>query len=292
MKESDSLKPLRSPLRYPGGKAFLCKYMARFLHHNKLHPELFVEPFAGGGSISLYLLGKGLVDKVALYDRDPLLASFWQTVFTDGPWLRDKVRRANVTLKAWTKLHGAALNGNRSNAWKCLFLNRTSFSGILSTRAGPLGGQSQSSEFTIDCRFYRDTIAKRLRELWDARGNVEEVGAVDWRATIERYRKKGLQDQNACFLYLDPPFFHKAKRLYNYCFEDTEHEAVIRRLSTLKIPWLLSYDNCKEAVSLFRKHGVRYRFVSVRYTSSARQSRDVKKELVASNLPLPKGTIE
>lgn len=280
--------PLRSPLRYPGGKAFLCEYVEEFLRVNSLAPEVFVEPFAGGGSIGLHLLGKGLVKKIGLSDKDPLVAGFWRTVFHDGPWLRDKVRKAKVTLTEWEKQHEAKPKSHRDNAWKCLFLNRTSFSGILSRRAGPLGGKAQKSAYGVDCRFYRETVVQRLTELWDARGHVARVGQADWRETVA-WAVKQSNGRQAALVYLDPPFFHKAVRLYNHVFDAADHEEVVKKLAQLKMPWLLSYDDCPEVVKLFKRYGLKYRRTAVRYTSSAQHSGDVKKELVASNLYLPKG---
>ena len=280
--------PLLSPLRYPGGKAFLCPYVEEFLKHNSLRPRLFVEPFAGGASVSLHLLGKNLVDSVALYDKDPIVASFWATVFAEASWLRKKVRRAKVTLDEWNKQRTTALNGSRTNAWKCLFLNRTSFSGILESRAGPIGGKAQESSYKIGCRFYRETTEERLKNLWDYRGKVVEVNRCDWRDTIARYKALPKKRRVGCLIYPDPPFFHKADRLYNYCFEISDHESVIKELSSLGIPWLLSYDHCSEAIALFRRYGLHYRHVPVQYTSSSQRKRSQKKELVASNLPLPR----
>jgi DNA adenine methylase len=288
MTEEMARMPLRSPLRYPGGKAFLCEYVEQFLKKNKLAPELFVEPFAGGASTSLHLLGKGLVKNIALCDKDPLVSGFWDTVFNDGDWLRSKVQGADVTIEEWTKQHAKSPKTKRENAWKCLFLNRTSFSGILMTNAGPLGGKTQESDYKVDCRFYRDTVAARLKELWNERKRVVRVEQADWRTTVDWGVQKSNGNQSA-LIYLDPPFFHKAERLYNFVFNAEEHEAVVKRLAKLKTPWLLSYDDCPEAVDLLRKHGLKYKRIEVRYTSSAKQQRDVRKELVASNLPLPKG---
>lgn len=289
MAEQVKNRPLQSPLRYPGGKAFLCSYIEEFLRQNALFPDVLVEPFAGGASVSLYLLGKRLVDGIALYDLDPMVASFWTAVFGDGLWLRQKVRNTSVTLEQWEKLHGQPLNGYRNNAWKCLYLNRTSFSGIVANKAGPLGGKSQQSDYKIDCRFYRDTIASRLKALWDQRNNVVEVKMADWLDTVTLYSSNSKYKRQNCLLYLDPPFFHKAEGLYNYYFSDADHEKMIQTLAGIKTPWLLSYDYCPEAISLFRKHGIRYRSVPVKYTSSARQSREMKKELIASNMILPRG---
>lgn len=290
MTEEKAKMPLRSPLRYPGGKAFLCEYVERFLKLNKLTPELFIEPFAGGASTSLHLLGKGLVKKIALCDKDPLVAGFWQTVFKDedGDWLRRKVRTTKVTLTEWERQHAKAPKDKRENAWKCLFLNRTSFSGILMTHAGPLGGKAQTSDYTVDCRFYRDTVAQRLKELRGKRTHVVRVAQADWRATLDWGVQKSNGNQSA-LIYLDPPFFHKAERLYNFVFGMEEHEAVVKRLAELKTPWLLSYDDCEEVVALLKKYGLKHKRISVRYTSSAKQQREEKRELVASNLKLPKG---
>lgn len=280
---------LKSPLRYPGGKSFLCRYVEKTLRCNNFTPRIVVEPFAGGASISLHLLGEGLVEKIALYDIDPLIADFWYSVFNDGKWIQKKYHQASVTLEAWEKLHSLPTNGYKTNAWKCLFLNRTSFSGILTEMAGPLGGKKQFSRFKIDCRFYRKTIESRLKELWLLREQVEDIQVADWEDVVKLYSKKYSKKKKECFIYLDPPFFKKAERLYNYYFNQQDHELVIHTLSHLKVPWLISYDYCEDAVKLFRKYRLTYRTIPVRYTSSVQKSRYLKKELVASNLKLPGG---
>ena len=84
--ERDTVSIL-SPLRYPGGKRRLAGYIAAAIRINGLRPKLFVEPFAGGASVALQLLNDGLVDSIALGEKDPLVASFWKTVFYDHEWL-------------------------------------------------------------------------------------------------------------------------------------------------------------------------------------------------------------
>lgn len=76
-----------SPLRYPGSKRRFGGYVRRALELSGLKPEIFVEPFAGGASVALQLLNDGLVEKIGLIDRDPLVAAFWETVFFDTNWL-------------------------------------------------------------------------------------------------------------------------------------------------------------------------------------------------------------
>ena len=132
---------LQSPLRYPGGKRRLASYIAEILRTQKLRPKLFIEPFAGGASVSISMLENDLVDEIALADRDELVASFWKVVFSSkAEKLADRCLNASADLATWKRLRASEPKDDLGRAFKCLFLNRTSFSGILNHRAGPLGG--------------------------------------------------------------------------------------------------------------------------------------------------------
>ena len=103
-------------------------YISRSIDRNNLFPALFVEPFAGGASVASAQLATGFAQKVILNDRDPLIAAFWRTVFFDTDWLVNKVENAEVTLSEWIRLKAQKPKSTRGLAYKCLFLNRTSFS--------------------------------------------------------------------------------------------------------------------------------------------------------------------
>ncbi|WP_372718049.1 DNA adenine methylase [Novipirellula sp.] len=278
-------KTLVSPLRYPGGKAFLAPFVAEILALNELRPEILVEPFAGGASVSLHLLGLDRVDSIALYDLDPLVSGFWWTVFNRRALLIDKLDREPVTIDQWRTIKDQKINGHCTNAWKCLFLNRTSFSGILNSSSGPIGGQKQKSAYALDCRFYKDTIASRIEELWEMRHRVYDIGTQSYSKTLRDYEAE--RNFASCF-YLDPPFFHKAEKLYNFYFKSDEHSSFLEEVRDLQKPWVLSYDYCSEAVTLLRRLGLRYRIVPVNYTAANSTSPNPKKELVSSNLDLPR----
>ena len=140
-----------SPLRYPGAKRRLPATWLRCCASD-LRPKLFVEPFAGGASVALALLNDGLVQKIALGERDPLVAGFWKVVFREPEWLIEQIGNAPVTVRQWHQFWAGGFRSDRERALACLFLNRTSFSGILSDSAGPIGGYEQKSEYKIDCR--------------------------------------------------------------------------------------------------------------------------------------------
>ena len=275
---------LQSPLRYPGGKSFLAPYVAKTLQQNGVHPEVFVEPFAGGASVSLQMVAQKLVGAIALYDLDPMVAGFWWTVFNRHKYLIDKVRDEAVTVERWREIKKQTINGHCTNGWKCLFLNRTSFSGILNELSGPIGGQSQASEYTVDCRYYRDTILRRLELLWGIRDRVFDVGAQSYLQTLRYFEKR---KKISAFFYLDPPFFYKADKLYNFHFDYDEHDVFVDRVAKLNSPWLLSYDYCPETVALMRRHGLTYKILPVTYKAAA-NAKSQKRELVSSNLQLPR----
>jgi DNA adenine methylase len=138
---------IRSPLRYPGAKLRLFTPIAETLKLNSLKPKLFCEPFGGGLSVSLRLLSKNLVDNIAVGERDSLVAAFWKIVFNDADWLVKQINALEVTLENWKSFRELGCKTNRERALACLFLNRTSFSGILAESAGPIGGQKQASDY-------------------------------------------------------------------------------------------------------------------------------------------------
>ena len=56
--------------------------------------------------------------------------------------------------------------------------------------------------------------------------------------------------QNECLkmkphsvVYIDPPYVTNGYKLYRYHFDDAQHESLAGAVSTLRVPWLMSYDN-------------------------------------------------
>ena len=162
----------QSPLRYPGAKSGLAPVIADLITESSKslgRPELFVEPFAGGASAALRLAGAGIVDRILLADADPLVTRFWQVAAADTEWLIGRMWDEPVTLERWDywRSWSPTRSTDREAALKCLFLNRTTFSGILHGRAGPIGGRRQASPHTIGCRFNKPALETRLRFIGD-----------------------------------------------------------------------------------------------------------------------------
>lgn len=267
-----------SPLRYPGGKRKLVDHIATKIVDAVERPLLFIEPFAGGAAVSLNMLVQDWADHVVLADLDPLVGNFWRVVF--GPQRQfDELRRwtetSAVTLKDWYEVKAMLCATPVEYAFKCLYLNRTSFSGVLNQRAGPIGGHAQASEYTVDCRFNKDRIFSGLDRLRDHRKRVVYAGVKDYRqiAKLKRVRDLMVRDQSVVW-YLDPPFFRKAEYLYNKWFDHSKHLALKNWIENdLVGHWLLSYDNVPEALQVWGDHPGTEK-VELGYSSSCKPRHD------------------
>lgn len=333
----------QSPLRYPGAKSGLSKVIGELIaaaqRSTRVGPvDLLVEPFAGGASTSLRLVGAGTVERALLADADPMVASFWQVAASRTRELIDRISDEHASYVAvggakalerwdywrdWT----AALGTTRATkdlelATRCLFLNRTTFSGILHGQAGPIGGRSQTSEYGIGCRFNLEGLVERLDyvgRLYDA-GRLVDVWHSDWRATLQNvatHYKTLLPDRVVA--YLDPPYLSKSGKLYGRSFDikaladgtDLDWTAGLQHYDLagylrreMQYRWILSYDYDQRLVAddaLYSAkamnpsrssrdlNGVKSwhiskRIVALNYTASSR-GRGTAKELLLTTLP-------
>lgn len=275
----------QSPLRYPGAKSGLAPVIgdlvaAATAHRSVGGVDLLVEPFAGGASTSLRLVGDGTVSRVLLADADPLVAALWQVAAAEPVRLTARIRDEHATYVAaggeaavqrwdywrdWSASAGTRTETARfESAVKCLFLNRTTFSGILHGRAGPIGGRAQISDYPIGCRFNPDALADRIDYIGHlyATGRLIDVWCMGWRDTLDNTASvyKTLIP-NRVIAYLDPPYLRKSSMLYNTSFGDRDgraprtvpapagwpnllaHEQLAHYLTRkMRYRWLLSYD--------------------------------------------------
>jgi DNA adenine methylase len=274
-----------SPLRYPGSKRRLAGYIKETLRLNGCHPELFIEPFAGGASVALQLLNDKMVEQIGLIEIDPLVADFWKTAFFDADWLVNQVETIEVTLEQWDKFKNLKSSKRRDRALACLFLNRTSFSGILA-RSGPIGGREQKSAYSIDCRFPRKTLVKRIRQAESLKHKVKFVWNISWRRGISLIHE--MQNRGALptdiFFYFDPPFFEKANELYRYYFKDLGHRQLRDSILSLKTPWILSYDSIEQVKELYSEAKIDTVYLELLYSTSKSAGNRVAQEVLLTNL--------
>lgn len=244
----DSRWDATSPLRYPGSKRRLVPQIAAHLGP----ATHLVEPFAGSAAVSLGMLEMGAVETATICDADPAISDFFTVATTDPDWLIEAMHAETITVDRFDEHKAAAVgdDGSRSpeavrdRALRTLFLNRTSFSGLLTSNAGPIGGRGQAGRYRIACRFNRDRLTRQIRNLATlaTAGRLVVAPTADWSETLAHHPGPA---------YLDPPYVDKARRLYRRHFDTTDHARLAQTLARRQ-HWVLSYDNTDTVHELYR----------------------------------------
>jgi len=233
-----------SPLRYPGGKTRFVPHFVKWLGDARF-PRV-VEPFCGGASVSLGLLQHGIVDTAIISDADPLIAAFWMTVTEHAEEFIEAMHAEPVTVARWTywkNKHEQGLSP-MGRAMKTLYLNRTSFSGLI-RHGSVLGGVNQDQvlaeggtvSYPIGCRFNKDAIASSISRIgqWHREGRLI-AKRRDYTSALKVVSPDDL-------VYLDPPYVEKADQLYGLSFGETEHRDLAAWLYDHQPPTVISYDD-------------------------------------------------
>lgn len=273
-----------SPLRYPGGKARLAAYISGVIEENYLNGCTFYEPFAGGASVSLELLRLGFVSDAVLVEKDPLVYSFWWCVFNRTEDLCAAVDACPVSMETWRQLQPTREVTDPSDdrftvlqlGTAGLFFNRTNFSGILG--AGPIGGEDQSSEYKIDCRFNKEKITRQIR----AAARFAHRINVNWGDAVTFMRDNAEQISGFSFVYVDPPYYAQGRKLYRHHYIDADHVQLATFLQNQGYPWLLSYDDHPRIRELYADNTVQPIYLDYNVRSSR-----TAQELAISNLVIP-----
>lgn len=227
-----------SPLRYPGGKGKLTKFLARVIESQPTAPEVYVEPYAGGAGAALQLLYGEYVQRIVLNDLDRHIAAFWQCVFHRSDELIARVNGTNATVEEWHAQRAVFLSETADEldvAFATLFLNRTNRSGILDAR--PIGGLDQAGTWKIDARWRPAESASRISTLARYRNRVI-LHQADGVEVVHQYigAKRHL-------IYADPPYIEKSADLYLNVMAWDDH---LRLASALRAQptraWLVTYD--------------------------------------------------
>lgn len=236
-----------TPLRYPGSKNKIRGYLQHLVEVNGT--KTYIEPYVGGGSVAMWLLLDGVVDKVVINDFDRSVYAFWHSVFFNTDVLVDKIRRTSITIDEWHKQR-RILNEGTENlvdlGFAMFFCNRTNRSGILT--AGVIGGLEQKGTYKLDCRFNKEKLIKMIEELSLYKGRVE----VHNKDAVELLTS-GKYDLKDALIFLDPPYFDKGRRLYVKSYTTKCHDGLAKVLkgSLQSAKWVLTYDNVLDISRLY-----------------------------------------
>lgn len=236
-----------SPLRYPGGKGKLARFIAEVVADAGLAGGRYIEPYAGGAAVAWELLATGVVNRVVVNDLSPHIHAFWRSVLDHPEELVRRVFDTPLTIEEWHRQREVVLyhEGAASTldlGFATFYLNRTNRSGIL--KAGVIGGQRQDGDYRMDARYNREDLVARIREIACRRSQIK-VANQDALGFLQQEEFSGSD-----LLYVDPPYFEKSRQLYHDTYELQDHERLaeaLRGMGTLN--WIVSYDD----VEIIRK---------------------------------------
>ena len=271
-----------SPLRYPGGKNKLAKFVALICEKNAVSGH-YVEPYAGGASVALHLLFNGHVKEVTINDYDRAIYAFWYSILNDTEKFCRKIRNTDVTLETWRKQKKIQNNkATEKNLLKLgfstFYLNRTNYSGIID--GGMIGGVSQDGNYKINCRFNKQELIDRIKFIAIHKKyiHIKNMDALD-------LVKKINKDKDTIF-YFDPPYYLKGPSLYMNHYAHQDHERVSEEIKKIKkAKWIVSYDNTSEIKKMYDKCNKKeYTFFHTSY--NARMGKEIL--FFSKNLLIPR----
>jgi DNA adenine methylase len=259
-----SMVPQRSPFRYPGGKTWFVPTFRAWVKQLPHRPRLLVEPFVGGGIISLTALFEDLVDSVLMVELDQDIAAVWEAVLHgDSDWLAQRIREFKLSRKAVISAISEEPGSTRERAFQTILKNRTFHGGILAEGSGLLKyGENGKG---IHSRWYPATLATRFENLALIKDRLE-FEHEDGLQVIQEHSK-----ESKTVFFIDPPYTAGGKRagrrLYRH-FE-LDHERLFSLCKHIKGDFLLTYDNAEEVRGLARKYSLHMRLIPMTNTHHA-----------------------
>jgi DNA adenine methylase len=240
---------ISTPLRYPGGKGKLTDFMRLIFEQNNLLDGHYVEPYAGGSGIALNLLMLDYASCIHLNDINKSVA-FWHSVVNATDKLCKKIRDTKVNVKEWHRQKFIQQNPEDCDllelGFSTFFLNRTNRSGII--KGGMIGGLRQGGEWRLDARFNKVGLCQRIEKIAFRRSRIRlyNLNASNLiTGVLPSLPKKTL-------VYLDPPYYLKADRLYENHYEHNDHLVISKLVKKIGVPWIVSYDHRPEIVGMYK----------------------------------------
>ena len=243
--------PQRSPLRYPGGKTWLVPHIRAWLGNQDAQPEVIVEPFAGGGIVSLTAVMEGLAQRCVMAEIDREVAAFWKAALEHSDALIAEIRQFSPTRRQIEEIAEQSPTGVLERGFRALALNRTRRGGILA--AGASLSRSGENGKGLASRWYPETLAKRLYAIAEYAGQIE-FHETDGMELLEGMVSSYVKGETVVFA--DPPYTAGGKRagsrLYNHNVID--HQRLFALLADSEVNFLMTYDESPEIVALVAKH--------------------------------------
>lgn len=249
--------PQRSPFRYPGGKTWLIPIARKWFSSASDNAEL-IEPFAGGGIISLTAAAENYFNHIIMTELDEDVAAVWETIFSekDYDWLSNKILNFIVTPENINEVELHANEGTKERAFSTIVRNRTNHGGILAKGSGKIktgeGGKGLSS------RWYPETLVRRITEANKLRDKIQFINEDAFNIMRQQ------QNNSNAYFFIDPPYTIAGRRLYNLF--DVDHRQIFEIISKLQGHFLLTYDDTTEIRNFAEEFSLSYKTIPMQTT--------------------------
>lgn len=250
-----------SPFRYPGGKTWLVPRAIKWIINQKDKPKIFIEPFVGGGIVSLTVAHEGLADKCLIIELDDEIAAVWKTIiYGDAKWLINQILTFKLSIETANEVLGKKPETIEEKGFQTILKNRIYHGGILAPGSGML--KKGENGKGIHSRWYPETIAKRITNILRFKDKLEflEEDAFD---KIQEH----LKNRSAMF-FIDPPYTASKKKAGSrlYRFHQIDHERLFKLISQSKASYMMTYDDAEEIRTLCDKYNLSYRSIPMKGT--------------------------
>lgn len=252
-----------SPFRYPGGKTWLVPTVREWLATLE-QPKVFLEPFAGGGVVSLTAAAEGLADHVVMVELDDDVSAVWEVLINgsdrSATILTNKVLRFDVTLDNVRAILDGDPRTVVDRAFRTIVKNRCQRGGIMAPGAGLV--KTGEAGRGLNSRWYPETLAKRFVAIRTFRDRITFKQGDAFEA-IESY--------SGATMFVDPPYTAAGKRAGSrlYTHADLNHEQLFADVARNGGPALLTYDDTPEVHELAARHGFQVGNVAMKSTHHA-----------------------
>lgn len=254
--------PQRSPFRYPGGKTWLVPIVRKWLKTRKA--KELIEPFAGGGIISLTVAFEELTDHVTMVEFDDQVAAVWETIFNGGAQrLAEHIVNFTMTLDNVQSVLSKTDMSREELAFQTILRNRVNHGGILAPGSGLLKHGENGKG--LKSRWYADTLYKRITNINYVRNRVSFVHG-DGMKVMQDNREK-----TDTVYFIDPPYTAAGKKAGSrlYTHSELDHEHLFRIAAVGAGDFLMTYDNAGGVQELARKHNFDLEPISMKNTHHA-----------------------
>jgi DNA adenine methylase len=261
--------PQRSPFRYPGGKTWLIPTVRQWLKQDNTIVKELIEPFAGGGIVSLTAAFEKMAEHITMVEMDEEISAVWEVILSGkNKWLADKIYSYDLT---HSNVKAELENPNKQLqdiAFCTILKNRVFHGGILAKGSGMIKNGENGKGITS--RWYPKTLRDRILAINYVKDKIKFISGDAFQVLEEN------KDNKNAYFFIDPPYTIAGKRLYTYF--DIDHEKLFELTSQLKGKFMLTYDDTPEIRQLADKFKLMYRTIPMKTTLHYE-----KKEIIISD---------